>query len=116
LSVAFYFDEHSKSSLLRALRQRGVDVVSVQEDGLAGAADPDVLDRATRLGRVVFSQDDDFLVEAARRQRAGLNFAGVIYARQNRVTVRQCIEQLEFMATCAETDEFRSQVVYLPLW
>ena len=35
------------------------------------AADPVLLDRALALGYVVFTQDVDFLAEAARRQRAG---------------------------------------------
>jgi hypothetical protein len=40
--------------------------------------DPRLLDRAGELGRVLFSQDEDLLIEAARRQREGIHFAGVI--------------------------------------
>jgi hypothetical protein len=39
---------------------------------------PDLLDRASELGRVLFTMDDDLLVEAAARQNQGVAFGGVI--------------------------------------
>jgi len=44
--------------------------------------DPIILDRATELQRVVFTQDEDFLAIANRRQQEEVNFAGVIYSHQ----------------------------------
>jgi predicted nuclease of predicted toxin-antitoxin system len=70
-----------------AVRLRGVDVVTAQEDGRELAADPYLLDRATELGRVVVTMDEDFLAAATRRQRAGIRFGGVIYAHQHEVTL-----------------------------
>jgi predicted nuclease of predicted toxin-antitoxin system len=92
-----------------------VDVFTVQEDGRVGDADPDVLDRAGELGRVVFTQDADFLAEGTRRQRAGIQFAGVIYAHQLRVSVAQCIDDLELVAGALDLAEFEGRVEYLPL-
>ena len=46
------------------------------------AADDRLVDRASELGRVLFSQDDDLLAEAKRRQVEGVQFAGVLYAHQ----------------------------------
>jgi hypothetical protein len=40
---------------------------------------------------------------------------GVIYAHQLRVSVRQCINDLELIAKAAEPDDLASQVVFLPL-
>ncbi len=82
---------------------------------MAEADDPDLLDRAMALGRVMFTQDDDFLREAARRQEVGEYFAGVIYAHQLRVSVRQCIEDLELLAVVADPQDMENRVVYLPL-
>lgn len=67
MSVALYMDVHVQMAITKALRQRGVDVLRSQEDGTATASDPDLLDRATQLNRVLFSQDEDFLTEAHRR-------------------------------------------------
>lgn len=59
MSVGFYMDEHVPSAITSALRHRGVDVLTVQEDGRDGAPDPQVLDRAGQLGRIVFTRDED---------------------------------------------------------
>jgi hypothetical protein len=56
-----------------------VDVVTAYEDSAHELADPELLDRATNLGRVLFTQDDDLLAEATKRQRTGITFGGVIY-------------------------------------
>jgi predicted nuclease of predicted toxin-antitoxin system len=61
---------------------RGVDVLTAQEDGRTGTPDPELLDRAEQLDRVLVSRDHDFLTEARRRQVAGLPFSGVIFAHQ----------------------------------
>ena len=64
------------------LRQRRVDVLTAFEDGASEVDDAVLLDWATALGRTLFTQDDDLLAEAARRQAEGRAFAGVIYAHQ----------------------------------
>ena len=92
-----------------------MDVLTAQEDGSNELDDPDLLDRATALGRVLFTQDEDLLVEAVRRQREGLGFMTVIYAHQLRVPVGRCIEDLEVFAQAARVEESRGQVVYLPI-
>ena len=46
-----------------------------------------LLDRATALGRIFVSQDEDMLAAAALRQAQGRPFAGLIYAHQQRITI-----------------------------
>ena len=89
MSVGLYMDVHVRWAITAGLRRRGVDVVTAQEDGTARFDDPALLDRATQLGRVLVSQDDDLLQEAARRQAAGERFSGVVYSHQLRITVRK---------------------------
>lgn len=74
-----------------------------------------MLDRAQELNRVLFSQDDDLLNEAATRQRSGVPFAGVIYAHPQNITVRQTIEDLELLAKACEPEELANRITYLPL-
>jgi predicted nuclease of predicted toxin-antitoxin system len=76
MSVAFYADMHVRRAVVMGLRSRGVDVLTAQEDGTGTLDDPALLDRAGTLGRVLFTQDKDFLVETARRQRAAIPFSG----------------------------------------
>ncbi len=67
------------------------------------------------LGRVLVSQDDDLLIEAARRERALITFPGVIFAHQMRVSIGECIRDLEIIATAGEPEDLRDRVEYLPL-
>ena len=62
-----------------------------------------------------FTQDEDLLGEATRRQRNGVRFPGVIYAHQLRVTVGQCIRDLELMATLGHPSDIADRIEFLPL-
>ncbi|HKV42064.1 MAG TPA: DUF5615 family PIN-like protein [Blastocatellia bacterium] len=115
MSVGLYMDVHVRRVVSNELRVRGVDVLTAQEDGTLMLPDPELLDRATALGRVLFTQDADLLEEAVRRQRAGKSFAGVIYAHQMRVTVGDCIAELELIAKVYEPDNLSDRVECLPL-
>jgi hypothetical protein len=115
LALAFYMDEHVHRAITGGLRLRGVDVLTVQEDGRRGLSDPEVLDRARELGRLLFSQDDDLLAEARLRQAAGRDFPGLIYAHQLHVTIGDCIRDLELIAKAAEPADLESSVHFLPL-
>jgi len=78
MSIALYMDEHIHLAITVGLQFRGVDVLTVQDDGRTGTPDPILLERATELGRVIFTQDDDFLAIANRCQQQGIKFSGVI--------------------------------------
>lgn len=78
MTIAFYMDENVHRGVTDGLRIRGVDVLTAQEDRRTSFRDPIILDRATELERVLFSQDDDFLAEANRRQQEKINFSGVV--------------------------------------
>jgi predicted nuclease of predicted toxin-antitoxin system len=115
MSVALYFDVHVPRAIAQQLRLRGVDVLTAQEDGTDQLLDSELLDRAMALNRVLFSQDDDLLREATQRQRHGEYFAGVIYAHQLKVTIGQCVQDLELIAKVTEPKDFADWVEYLPL-
>ncbi len=86
-----------------------------QDDDRRGIADPLLLDRATELGRPLFSQDEDLLAEARRRQEEGIPFAGVLYAHQLHVTIGDCIRDLHLIAEAMEPHELANRVEFLPL-
>ncbi len=115
MSLALYMDEHVHRAITSGLRLRDVDVLTVQEDGLMGISDPQILNRATELQRVLFTQDNDFLVEANRRQQNGIYFPGVIYGHQMLVSIGDCIKDLELIAQVGKTEDLANSVRYLPL-
>jgi hypothetical protein len=108
-------DVHVRRAISETLRVRGVDVLTAQADGAARLPDPQLLDRALSFRRVLFTQDDDLLVEIARRQRAGETFAGVVYAHQLRVNVGRCIADLELIAKATDPEDWVNRLEYLPL-
>lgn len=115
MSTKLYTDVHVRLAVVEGLRLRGVDVLRAQEDGAGRLPDPALLDRTTELQRVLFTQDDDLLREAKRRQQSGVVFSGVIYAHQLNITIKECIEDLTLVALASETEEWLNHVEYLPL-
>ena len=113
--IGLYMDENVEGQIVRGLRTREIDVVTAEEDGFGETPDSDVFDRANALGRIVFSRDQDFLREARRRQESGLKFVGVVYAHKSRVSIRSCIEDLEFLILAGTTADFADSVHFLPL-
>src|ERR1022692_2097030 len=89
-----------------ALRLRSIDVLRAQEDGSAKLDDDLLLQRATELGRILVSQDEDLLREGARRLREGEEFSGIVYAHQLRVTVGQMVEDLELISAATSGGEW----------
>jgi hypothetical protein len=115
VSLKLYMDVQVQRAITDGLRVRDVEVLTAQEDGAGRFDDLDLLDRAAALGRVLFSRDADLLREATRRQRHGENFSGVIYAHLLKVTIGQCVQDLELLAQVSEPDELVDRVVHLPI-
>ncbi len=108
-------DVHVPLAMTIELQLRGVDVLTAQEDAAAQMEDSKLLDRALGLGRVLVTQDADFLIEAARRQENALRFAGIIYAPQLDITIGQCVRDLELIARATDPDDWVNWVEFLPL-
>jgi predicted nuclease of predicted toxin-antitoxin system len=108
-------DIHVRRAVTDGLRLRGVDVLTAQEDGAGEFDDPRLLSRATESGRILFTQDDDLLREARKRQQSGEDFAGLIYGHQLNVSVGQCVDDLELIAQVSESEEWVNRLLYLPL-
>ena len=112
--VSLYMDHHVPSAITAGLRKRGVDIVTAEEDGSARLDDDPLLDRATALGRVIFSQDQDLLAIAHRRLQSGPAFAGVVYAHQLGISIGRAVRDLELIAKILDPDDMRNRVEYLP--
>jgi hypothetical protein len=108
-------DVHIPMAITRALRERGIDVLTAQEDHADRLEDSALLDRATALRRVLFSMDKDLRREAAHRQRKGIAFSGVIAADELRITIGQCVADLELIATVYDPRDIWNCLEYLPL-
>lgn len=112
--VLLYFDHNVKQAVIHGLRLRGLHVLTAFDDRAHRLSDPELLDRATALGRVLVSSDMDLVIEARRRQNAGVAFAGVLFVAQS-LPARVCIDQIELIAKAGQADEYLNSVNFLPL-
>ena len=114
MAVGIYMDVHIPRAITNGLRLRGVDVLTAQQDNAITLTDAELLNRATELGRALFSQDDDLLVEANSRLIAGVEFAGVIYSHQLSSPIGRCIEDLEIIAKAFEPEDIANRLEFIP--
>lgn len=112
--LAFYFDHNVPRAIADGIRDRGVDVLTAYQDDHHEVADSVLLQRATALGRTLFTTDDDLLAESAALQRQGGELAGVIYLHQRRAQIGRSIEDLIYIAETVTADEMRNKVIFLP--
>jgi predicted nuclease of predicted toxin-antitoxin system len=85
-------DENVHPSVIAFLREAGLDVESVSEQGKFGLPDTQVFLQATQRGRVVLTHDSDFgglaLMDATQ-------FIGIIYIRPGHIHADFTIKTLE---------------------
>jgi hypothetical protein len=114
MPVALYLDVHVDKAIHDQLRLRGVDVLRAQDDGAAETPDEDLLQHATNLRRVIFTQDIRFKALAENWQREGRAFAGLLFGNQLGVMVGTYVRDLELIAKATEQAEWENVVQYLP--
>jgi hypothetical protein len=108
-------DVHIPRAITLGLRLRAIDVLTAQENGGGEMSDPELLDRATELERVVFTFDDDLLVEASERQNKSEHFTGVIYAHPLMISIGKCVGDLEMIVRAGKPEDVENRVTFLPL-
>ncbi len=78
--IRFHLDEHVANAIARGLRLRAIDVSTTVDAELQVAEDLAHIAYALAEGRVIFTQDDDFL----RHHNAGATHAGIVYSKQRK--------------------------------
>jgi predicted nuclease of predicted toxin-antitoxin system len=115
--LRFAADENFNRDIVRGLLRRkpDLDIVRVQDVGLAGADDPTVLEWAAVQRRVVITHDVSTLTKHAYdRVTAGRPMPGVFEVVCG-ASVGSAIDDLLLLAECSHEGEWEGQVRYLPL-
>ena len=115
--VALAIDENLNNDIVRGLLRRRptIDMVRVQDVGLSGAEDPQVLEWAAGENRVLITEDAGTMTKHAyARVAAGRPMPG-IFEVPGTVTLSQAIEDLLLIAECSVPGEWEGQIRYLPL-
>ena len=110
-------DENFNGDIVRALllRQPVLDIVRVQDVGLAGASDPDVLDWAAANDRIVLTHYRATLPNYAYERLAACERMPGVFILNDRFPVGHAIREILLMVECSEQPEWSDRVVYLPL-
>lgn len=115
--LALAADENFDHRVVRGLirRNQRLDIMCVQDAGLSGAADPDVLAWAAAKMRVLVTHDVATMIRHARRRvEQGLPMPGLIECTRN-VPIGKAIDDLLLIAECSQDREWYDQILYLPL-
>lgn len=103
--------------MVRALRARGVDVITALEAGMFDRADGDHLDYATAQGRVLCTFNvGDFYHLHSHHLRDHKNHAGIIVARQQQYTVGEQLRRLLRLLSAKSEESMRDHLEFLGHW
>ena len=107
--ISLYLDENLTPKIALQLQRRGIDVVTVRDLGLLGDSDENHLTRATAMGRVLATGDEDYLVMAS----SGIQHAGIIFGIQTDHGIGDWVKALELICLVYTADDMKNHVEYL---
>ncbi len=110
-------DENFDYTIIRGLlrRQPGLDIVLIQDVGMAGADDQSVLEWAASDNRVLITHDAQTIPKFAyARVEQGKPMPGVIVVPQS-MAIGDAIEELVLIIECCTEGELVNRVLRLPL-
>lgn len=110
-------DENFNGDIVRGLflRQPDLDLLRVQDVGLRKVDDPAILDWAASNGCILLTHDRATMPDFAyERLSQGQQMSG-LFVINDRMPVRQVIDELLLLLDCSEQDEWEGIVLYLPL-
>src|SRR5689334_13773269 len=108
-------DEDFNKRVLAGLlaRRPDLDIVRMQDVGLRGAADPDVLAWAAREGRIVLTHDVATMPNHAYERIASGDALPGLFVVPQTLTIGDAIEELILLIECSLDDEWVDQVYYV---
>jgi hypothetical protein len=115
--VRFAADENLNLNIIRGLLRRNptIDIIRVQDAGLAGADDPVVLAWAAEQGRVLLTHDVTTITQHAYARVLAAQLMPGVFEISRTIPIGQVIDDLLLIAECSFDGEWEGQVRYLPL-
>ncbi len=108
-TIKFHLDENCDPRIAAGLKLHGVDVTTSGEAGLLHAPDDKHWAFAGEQGRVIVTQDADFL----RMASAVMETPGIAYYPSQARTIGQAIRHLLLIWEVYEPEEMRNRVEYI---
>ena len=108
-TIRFHLDENCPRALAAGLRRRGIDVTSTPEAGLLEVTDEVQTAHALSEGRVIFTQDEDFLAIHA----SGTPHPGIAYCKKDTRSIGEIIRGLILIWEVYEPNDIAGRIEYL---
>lgn len=107
--IRFHLDENANNAIAEGLRRRGIDVTTSVQVNLISASDEEQLAFAYAQGRVLFTQDRDFL----ELHYSGLNHSGIIYAIKGSLSTGEILKELILIWEVLTPQDMAGNIEYL---
>ena len=109
MSLSLLCDEHIPYPVVKGLRRRGLEVVTVQEEGLSSADDEEIMEYALNKGLCIYTRDTDFL----KHHKTGKKHAGIIYHHPLAYSVGEAIRKILVLNEVAESEGLKGYIKFL---
>lgn len=107
--IKFHLDENANNAIAQGLKRQGVDVTTTLEAGLISANDEQQLFFAYSHGRVIFTQDRDFL----QLHYSGVNHSGIVYCMKESRSIGDILLGLILIWEVLTPEEIRGNIEYI---
>jgi hypothetical protein len=108
-TISFHLDENCPRAVALGLIRRGIDVTTTPEVGLLNATDEAQMAFGVAGGRVIFTQDEDFLAIHA----SGVSHAGIAFCKKDTLSIGEMIRGLVLIWEVYDAVEMANRVEYL---
>ena len=108
-TILFHLDENCHRAIGEGLRRGDIDVTTTPETGLLNATDEVQLAFCQTQGRVLFTQDQDFL----RLHAGGSPHSGIVYCDKDTRSIGEIIQGLVLIWEIMEPVEMVNRVEFL---
>jgi hypothetical protein len=108
-TIHFHLDENGAAAIAAGLRRHGIDVTTSANVGLLGAHDGEQIGHALSLGRVIFTQDRDFLAIHA----SGSLHSGIVYCPKDSRATGEIIGSLLRIWELLDPDEMANRIEFI---
>jgi hypothetical protein len=109
--IRFYLDENVQVPVAEQLAQWGIDVVCARSLEKLGDTDVNHLKRASEMGRMLCTYDQDFL----RMHAEGFEHKGIAFAQQYSATIGGWVRGLRALHAQMEASAVEGQVLYISM-
>lgn len=106
MSITIQADEHIKKGISEGVKRRGVEIYTVEDEGIKGKSDEALLQFAKQKNRVILTNDSDFLeIE---------DHPGILYITTQYASIGEIIKEVVRHVDQYTKEEFEDTIFYIP--